>query len=531
MALGLAVAVSVAACSDFLSSPSVTQDPNSPATLIRPGPLYIGVQAAQAVQFEGQIARNATMYTQQIAGISRQQIGFDRYTIAPGDLDPYFGAIFGSSQQLTGGGGLLDVRKMQQLARKVGDSLYIGIGKVYEALIMDLAASVWGDIPYREAADSNIRTPRFDPQLQVFGDLLAQLDSAITTYLPATGPTNFGPPKDNAELIYRGRDAAGLATVYSQVAHSLKARIYLHLAEVDPTNYARALAEVGPPGLGNPTATTQGISTPANDFLWFHDASPQGNNIWFQFMGARGDIGPGAAIIEILKRRIAAGVEPDTARIGLYFTSADASPATPTASNFFGYRPGAARNLQSAGPYNGNGDATGAYSQFNLINNAADFRQPEISFEETQLIGAEAALAAGNPGVASSYLDAARANRTFGATGGAVIALPPLGSAPLNLQNVMEEKYVALFMNPEVWNDYKRTCLPALAPAPPAGSTTPGTSPIPGRLPYGLSEVNANPNTPTTNSGGMPVTPTGRNPNDPNPCPVLNYVNSSPLAN
>ena len=106
-----------------------------------------------------------------------------------------------------------------------------------------------------------------------------------------------------------------------------------------------------------------------------------------------------------------------------------------------------------------------------------------------------------------------------------------LSIPPASLKNIIEEKYVTLFLNPEAWNDYKRTCLPALAPAAPANSTTPATSPIPGRIPYGQTEINANPNTPSTNSAGIPVTPTGQNPNDPNPCPVLNYTSSTPLAN
>ena len=55
---------------------------------------------------------------------------------------------------MQGGGGLLDIHKMQQLARAVNDSIYIGIAKVYEALVIGMAASIWGDIPYREAADS-----------------------------------------------------------------------------------------------------------------------------------------------------------------------------------------------------------------------------------------------------------------------------------------------------------------------------------------------------------------------------------------
>jgi starch-binding outer membrane protein, SusD/RagB family len=515
----LALALVAAGCSDYLSGPGLDQDPNSVDRLTRPGPLYIGIQAAQAVQFESQLARNAAMYIQQIAGNSRQQIGYDRYAIDPVSIDPYWTSVYGANRTLNGGGGLLDIRKAQQLARVVGDSLYIGILKTYEALVMSMAADVWGDIPYREAADSTNETPAFDPQLQVYADLQAQLDSAINVYLPAAGPTNLGPPQDNAELIYQGRDPAGLQEVYAQVAHSLKARLYLHTAEVDPTSYAKALAEV-----------PLGISSPDNDFNWFHDATPNGANLWWQFMNQRGDIGPGAAMIEIMKRRIAAGIA-DSSRLNYYFQPATDDSGTPF--GFFGYRPGGSTDLQVApgiDPGNGvtpPGSDVPVYSAFNFIDpnvDAGDFRQPEITYVETQLIGAEAAFQSGGAAAAQPFLDAARANRGFGARGVTENIFPPLPPVPATLENVMEEKYVALFLNIEAWNDYKRTCLPSLAPAPPLGSTTPGTAPIAGRMPYGITEINANPHTPS-------VSPTGQNPNDPNPCPVLNYSSSTPLAN
>jgi hypothetical protein len=520
IAVVAALALIASGCSDYLSGPGVSDDPNSIDRLARPGPLYIGVQAAQAVQFQSQLARNAAMYTQQIAGIGRQQIGFDRYKIdaSQSGIDSYWTGVYGSSRSLTGGGGLLDIRKMEQLARAVGDSLYIGIGKVYEALVMGTAADMWGDIPYREAADSNNETPAFDPQLQVYADLQAQLDSAITVYLPASGPTNLGPPQDNAELIYQGRDAETLRATYLEVAHSLKARLYMHTAEVDPTSYAKALAEV-----------PLGISDPANDFNWFADATPQGNNIWWQFQASRGDIGPGAAMIELMTRRIDAGIS-DSARLNFYFIPATADDGTPI--GFAGYRPAATIDVPTAAgidPGNGIPDpvsGSAKYSDFNFINpsiDAGDFRQPELTYDETQLIGAEAAFQTGGQGAAQPFLDAARANRVYGARGATPNVFPPLSPAPATLENILDEKYEALFLNIEVWNDYKRTCLPPLASAPPAGSNAPGTGPIAGRLPYGISDINANPNTPG-------VAPTGQNPNDPNPCPVLNYTSSTPLG-
>ncbi|HEX7335759.1 MAG TPA: SusD/RagB family nutrient-binding outer membrane lipoprotein [Gemmatimonadales bacterium] len=506
--LSAALALGSVACSDFLSGPGVDQDPNNITRLTRPGPLYIGIQALQSVQFEGQLARNAAEYV--------QQIGYDLYQMDPVTIDPHFFSVYGSAITIQGGGGLLDIHKMQQLARAVNDSIYIGIGKVYEALVIGTAASIWGDIPYREAADSTNETPAFDPQLQVYADVLAQLDSAVLFLAAAPAPPNVGPPADNSELVYidRGGNTAALAQVYTQVAHSLKARYHMHLAEVDPANYALALAEV-----------PLGINTPANDMLWYHDATPTGNNVWWQFMSARGDIAPGAALIEILKRRIAAGTE-DAARLNFYFTPAD---PTATPADFYGFRPGGSLNMQTApGIYNGNGSPLGNYSGFTFIDfnvDPGDLRMPVITYAETQLIGAEAAFQTGGQGAAQPFLDAARANRSYGARGATPNTFAPLASVPATLENIMEEKYVTLFLNMEAWNDHKRTCLPALAPAPASlGNTTPGTQPIPGRLPYGITEINANPNTPN-------VSPVGRNPNDPNPCPVLDYTTSVPLGN
>jgi hypothetical protein len=287
----------------------------------------------------------------------------------------------------------------------------------------------------------------------------------------------------------------------------------MHTAEVDASAYAKALAEV-----------PLGIADPVDDFLWFHDASPQGNNIWWQFMSARGDIAPGAALVEIVKRRVTSGAEATDTLLGFYFTRT-------STGDFAGVRPTGSTAMVTNGTiYNGAGIPAGEFSlmgpAFDGGSPPGDFRQPEITFVETQLIGAEAALATANAALAQTYLDAARANRTYGSTGGAVVSFPPEGTVPATLQNIIEEKYTRLFLNPEVWNDYKRTCLPSLAPAPAlAGGATPRATPVAGRLPYGQSELNANTSAPAN------LGTTGRNANDPNPCPVLNYVSSTPLAN
>jgi hypothetical protein len=499
--LVLSPALSATGCGDYLSGPGLSDDPNNVTTLTRPGPLYLSIQQAGAGQHEVAVQMH---YVQQVAGINRGAQGADRYLVTGTDFSGY------------GGAGLLDIRKMQQLARKVGDSLYVGIAKVYEAIDIGLVADTWGDIPYREAADSNTRQPHFDSQLQVYADLQAQLDSAINIFLLATGPTNLGGALDKSELIYGGRDPAALRAVYTAVARSLKARFFLHVAAA-----SRAGVSGAPPAAYDSALkyAVAGISSPADDLLWFHDASANGTNIWWVVIGG-GDLVPGAAIIEIMNRRIAAGVD-DTAPIAFYFTQA-------TDGRYHGYRPAGAIVATSGGIY----DGSGPYSRFGafLDQDVSDgsFRQPELTYAETQLIAAEATWQRNCAGclptavvpAAQPFLDAARRDRRYGS---ATFGSAP-GTLPASLQNIIEEKYVALFLNPEVWSDWKRTCLPSLAPAP-------GTVGIPGRLPYGQNEINTNPDVPSVSSTGVPITSVSLNPNQPSACPVLNYMNSSPLAN
>ena len=505
MALGAGVALLAPACGDYLSGPGVSDDPNHILTLSKPGPLYVAIQQTAALQQEGGLGQNAAAVMQQIAGVARGAAQTDAYVAFAAD----FGVVYGA-------GGLLDIRKMEQLARKVSDSLYIGLAKVYGPMDVGLAADIWGDIPYREAADSTIPQPRYDPQLQIYADIQAQLDSAINVFLAATGPTNVGGALDGSELVYAGRTSTGLRAAYTAVARSLKARFFMHVAAASAGGVKGAPAAAYDSALKYATA---GIGTPEDDMLWFHDASAVGLNIWWAVSGG-GDWQPGAAIVEIMNRRRLGGVE-DTLRLAFYFTAA-------ADGGYHGFRPTGGLVATSGGIYDGSGPYSGLGAF--LDQNASDgsFRQPVITYAETQLIAAEAAWHLNCGGcqptvvvpAAQPFLDAARTNRRYGST---AFGTAP-GTLPASLQNIIEEKYITLFLNPEVWNDWKRTCLPSLAPAL-------GKPGIPGRLPYGVTEVIANPNTPTTSSTGVTITPVSLNPNQPTACPALNYTTSSPLAN
>jgi hypothetical protein len=92
------------------------------------------------------------------------------------------------------------------------------------------------------------------------------------------------------------------------------------------------------------------------------------------------------------------------------------------------------------------------------------------------------------------------------------VGLPAL--AAVTFDDVMLEKYIAMFQNIGVWSDFKRTCIPLVTPNGAAAE-------VPGRIPYGSAERNTNPNIPLPSA--YPAGTTGvsalRNWNDPNACP------------
>ena len=445
--------VGASACTDYLSGPKLDENPNLASTVRTPDQYFIGVQAAAWAVQEGALARTAGIWNQHLAGVDRQYSSTDIYSVGEDDYSSDWNFIFAQ-------GGLIDIRKLRAAVDAVGDKKYSGIVKIYEALEIGTAASVWGDIPYSEANNPDIATPKLDKQLDVYAALQTLLSSAITDLSAGVGA---GPGA--ADLVFGGNSAKWLA-----VAHTLKARFYMHTAEVSAGAYALANAEA-----------KQGISSSAGDYTTFHSEVPTEWNIWSQFSVVVRDsyMRSGKALIDTLKSRgdarLTAGCSSGANWCSAYF---DGSSGTP-----IGSAPG-----QSLGSATNISDDRLLGPTGNL-----DFRQPIITWAETKLIIAESAFRAGNTAEALTAVNAVR-----GAADNA-----PLAS--VTFAQIAVEKWIADFQNIEVWNDYKRTCLPKLVPYA-------GKSAIPGRLVYAFSERNANPNIPA------PTAQPARNQNDPNPC-------------
>ena len=457
--VALLVAVASTACDSFLTGPGLTEDPNAPTQASR-DQLFVSFQAAQFTQFEGALSRTACIFVQQCAGTDRQYLSLGEYNFTEDDFSPEFDQVYT-------GGGLIDIRKVEALADGGNDAVYGGVARAWEAYVVGTAADIWGNLPYSQAV-SSVLTPVLDPQAAVYTAVQAKLDTAITML----GGTGVGP--GGADLVYKGNK-----TKWLQAAHTLKARFYLHMAEVSSANYALALAQA-----------QQGITATANDFRTYHSSTTSENNVWYQFqiVSRDGYLKAGKRLVDLLVAR-------GDPRLARYFDKNQSG-------GYAGKDPGQAFDNTTSNICCGQGN-TGSRLD-------PAFQQPLITWAENQLIIAEAAYQTGDPTTALNSLNAER-------TAAGLATLSGITGTALR-DSIMTEKYVVTFQNIEAWSDYRRTCTPTLVPYTIGGATA-----IPGRLFYGFDERNTNPNIPdpatqqaATNKAG---TPGGTNPNDPTACP------------
>ncbi len=494
----LGLLLGTAGCDTFLTGDKLSNNPNLPTTASAQQ-LFIGVQAGQFAFEEGTVAMMMCEWVQACsAGNSRFVQQMAQYV-----FNESSNIAANSADWITAydGGGLIDIRKVEAATGAAGDSLWLGISQIWEALTMGTVSSMWGDVPYSEAV-SGKTSPVLDDRFVILGNLQTLLSTAITN-LAGSGA---GPGANDLVL-------GGNKTKWTRVAWTLKARYYMQTAEsLGAPAYTAAIA-----------AATNGINDAAgaSDFASFHTLATSERNMWTQFQTSSGfgtDLEGGKALVDILKAR-------NDPRLAKYFCKATTaawkastkyranSAILDPAGNMEQVTAATADSLSGATqptwpaaagattvdnhvtwtnrglPYVGddfNTPPPPPVSQFNCLpaRFAADARIPYVSFVENELILAEAYNKTGNDVLALTHLNNARAVVPLG-------ALVGITGAAL-LDSIMIEKYAAMFQNIESINDYRRTCIPALVHS----ANSQGFLNVPGRLFYPQTERNVNPNIP-----------------------------------
>lgn len=436
----------IISCSDFLNDPDIKDDPNR-ATTVSADLLFNSIQVRQFFRYEGHLSRTTATWMQQLGGVDRQAEALGKYVYTENEWSGEMNGIYT-------GGSIIDIRVIQAEAKAKGWKTYEGIAKFWEAFVIGMSSSLWGDLPYSESV-SDVATPKLDGQKSIYDAAIALLDGAIADLTTGGG---YKPPNDH---VYAGNNAKWI-----EAAYTLKARFLLHWAEVNSGNYALALA-----------AIQKGISTNANNFKTKHTTIEAESSPIYQFWRQRDSyFRAGKYMIDLLKSR----TDP---RLDKYFQPGIGS----LAGQYVGAAPGQALT-----------DASNLSAAMRANNLSFDI----MSFSEANLIWAECAYKTGDATTALAKLNAARRaeeGRWALAANSLGVATGLTGTALINA--IMQEKYIALFMNIEAYNDWKRTNREALVPF------TGGQ--IPRRLLYGDGERIANPNIPTPSLQPL------RNTNDP----------------
>jgi starch-binding outer membrane protein, SusD/RagB family len=439
------LSLAAAGCNNFLKGGDLTTDPNNPLNA-SPKQFFGSVQSNLWQQQSGDLARLTSLWMQQTLGAQRQMR--DEYEYS-GVVEGSFDAEFSRAYQ---GGGRLDLLKIDSISSQFGDSLMLGVSKIVEAWMIGTDADIWGDIPFSQADSFTVYPqPVLDPQQTVYSDVQNMLSEGIADLATGVG---VGP--EEFDLVYGGDPVQ-----WTELAHTLKARFFLHTAEqLGTPAYQSALTEAD-----------LGISSNDNDYIAnFSGSQALESNPWWQFVDANGSTGRAGDLV----------AAPS------FLSNLLTSLSDPRFTDYY--------NL-----------ANNTTSKFSKVRENPIYPQPFVTYNENLLIKAEAQFQTGNTGGALTTLNQERALWATATPWHSAFTLPPIGSSTLSA--IMTEKYIVLFQNIETWNDYKRTCIPNLTPV---NNTQGGV--IPGRLLYPLQERQTNPNIPA------PSQQPARNWNDPNPC-------------
>lgn len=382
-------------------------------------------QIAMADNYGGDFSRFNSMLVQQVEGVARQWSSFNQYT----GLTPN---RFDDAWQNTYENTLNEIKLARISADAEGLNHYNGILNIIEAFNLMMATDVWDDMPYTDALKGlEAINPTYDTQASIYGTIYKLLDDGIGLLNGASGPVRPG----DDDVFYEGDTDAWILA-----AHAIKARGLLKDGD-----YTGAAAE----------AAMSFGSADDNMAFQYPDANSAGQ--WYRFNRDRtGDIEFHPSM-----RAIMNGLN-DTMRLKQW----DYPFVVPSTG-------------EPGHPY--------------LI---AAFDQEMITYREMQFIIAEADVRNGNTQAGhDAYLAGIKAS--FDRTGvsedayNAYIAQPEVdpGVGNLTLEHVMTQKYIAMFLQPENYSDWRRTGIPALTPT--SGAT------VPVRWHYSSTEYLFNSNSPS----------------------------------
>ncbi len=324
-------------------------------------------------------------------------------------------------------------------ANEIGAPHYSGVAKVLKAYNLSLLVNMFGDVPYSEAFNSEILQPEYDGSESVYNVILQDISDAITELNAAESAASPG----GDDMIFGGDLAA-----WTRTAYSLQARFLNHYSKLNSYDPNAVLA-----------AVDNGFASSDDDFeMDFFDESTASQNPWYRVAVNNAGLLLGGWLSEQTVNHL----NGDT--YGLFdpriefITEPVSDEDDPRFGEYVGTRNGAGRGDD---PEQGVRAvlAVGSYYA-----SAPTDPLENMTYAELKFIEAEAALAAGGQEARAyaAYEEGIRAHmEKLGVDPADIDAYwnepsVSVGAGNLTIDDVMKEKYIATFLNPETWNDARR---------------------------------------------------------------------------
>lgn len=212
------ITVLLSACEGFLD---INVDPNNPSEASLEM-LLPAAQVSMGFYMASELNNGASVYIQHYYGLA---------------LSTYSqtGATYTNDWEELYTGALKDLDEVQQAGEAQNLPFYTGIAKLQKAYIFSVLTDLFGDIPFSEALNENIMSPKFDKGEDIYTGLLAMIDAGIADLNKPGSNITAGA----ADLIYQSN-----RTHWKRFGKTLKLKLYNQMRLVDPleaTNKINAL--------------------------------------------------------------------------------------------------------------------------------------------------------------------------------------------------------------------------------------------------------------------------------------------------
>jgi len=409
-------------CSDYLD---INDDPNNPTTAPIEGLMY---------QTSFETTRNT------------QRVGSTTSFFVQHFASPNNAASTDIHESVSYGGtwsnlyfNINDLMNLVEEAEEVGAPHYSGVAKVLRAYNLSLLVNMFGDVPYSEAFSDEILQPTYDSSETIYDAILQDIEDAISELSAAESVASPG----DDDMIYGGD-----LTAWTRTAYSLQARFLNHYSKLGSYDPVAVLE-----------AVDNGFASNDEDFeMEFFDESTASQNPWYRVAENNAGLLLGGWLsdqtVDHLNGETYGVFDP---RIE-FITEPVSDEDDPQFGEYVGTRNGAGRG---SAPEQGV-RAVLAVDSYYASGPTAPLEN--MTYAELKFIEAEAALAVGGEETRAyaAYEEGIRSHMEKLGVDEADIddywneSNVSVGATNLTIDEVMKEKYIATFLNPETWNDARR---------------------------------------------------------------------------